>query len=128
MLLILWWTGSAPAGQQDIGFEPFLRCAGHQAYYLKFMETNGVEIANDVNQANREVAFYLQIAKSLSERHLKTEFIDVGNAERKEAEDVIKAGGNARYLSYHRQRRLECADLVDKHKDEILRAAKKLYD
>jgi hypothetical protein len=112
---------------QAVASKPFLDCAASRASYLYLLKQSGYSKKDELQDVERDVQFYLQVAESFSERSLRTEFLKSGETEREKAEKLIKTSGSGTYLAHISDRKKECAALVRKHQKEIMKVADKLY-
>jgi hypothetical protein len=109
--------------------KPFLECAALHARYLSFVkESSDYEKADQAQELEKYVQFYLQIAESLSERRLRQEFLESCESEEQKAKKTIATQGRDAYVAYYVERRKECTNLLKKHQKEIMDAADRLYD
>ena len=125
VLLCASWA--ALGGQKAVPFEPFLDCAALKVSHALFLKESGPNTGDEMHKLERGAQFFLQIAESLSERHLRDEFMASAEQERDRAEKLFRAGGADAIVLRYKQRDNECSGLVQKHQQEIMKAADRLY-
>jgi hypothetical protein len=117
----------AISAEPNVPFKPFLECAGSRAYYLHLLQRSNYDDAKQLKEVQDSIQFYLQIAESLTERNLQSEFVEISESEKEKAEKIIKAGGSKAYLAYDAERQEACSRLVRDHQSEIMKAVDKQY-
>ena len=103
-------------------YEPYLDCAASRAHYAVLLRDAKYDDAADLQKVEETVHAYLRIAISLAQRELREEFRVAANKVQAAEEAVMKKDGANGYLAASERTAKACAERVEAHKDELLKA------